>query len=247
MERHYFTRGVAQSVVAVADAVGEDLQRLYGVSADLMTTIHNGFSPAEFSPERRHLLRSDVRAEFGYAESDVVALFAANELVRKGFDVLVEALAAVAQPRLQVLVVGRAPLTATQLGRLQALGLADRVTHAGTSGDMGRMHAAADLFVLPTQYEAFALAIVEALASGLPVITTEVPGAQDRIIDGTNGRLLRDPRSSAELAGLLRESMEPNRRSGWGDHAPGSVADLTWSSLTGQAELLLESLPLRII
>jgi UDP-glucose:(heptosyl)LPS alpha-1,3-glucosyltransferase len=107
------------------------------------------------------------------------------------------------------------------------------------------MHAAADLFVLPTQYEAFGLAIIEALASGLPVITTKVPGAGDRIVDTHNGLLLDDPRSSEELAGLLNQAIDSDARKRWADNAAKSVDDLSWRALFNKAEGLLESLPLR--
>jgi UDP-glucose:(heptosyl)LPS alpha-1,3-glucosyltransferase len=245
MERQYFTRSHATAIVTVADAVSADLVRLYGVSRDVTTTIHNGYSPGEFSPQRRQTLRNSARAQFGYRDTDVVALIAANELARKGFDVLLEAQALVDSPQLHVLLVGRAPMTPSISQRVQQLGLADRVRYEGSHSDMGRVHAAADLFVLPTQYEAFALAIVEALASGLPVITTRTPGAEDRIVDTQNGRLLNDPRSADELSQLLSEAMEPDVRARWSDNAAASVADLTWSSLATQAEQLLEVLPTR--
>ncbi len=245
MEWSYFTRGHPASVVVVADAVGEDLHRIYGTSPAILATIHNGFSPSEFCPDFRETWRSSIRGEFGYAESDVVALIGANELPRKGFDVLVEALALLGDERLHVLLAGRAPLTPSYKSRLQELGVLDRVRYAGSRADMGHLHAAADFFVLPTKYEAFCLAIIEALASGLPVITTKVAGAGDRIIDGVNGRLLDDPTSSTELRGLLAEAMDIEVRSRWAEGAPGSVKDLAWSSIGDQAERLLESLPAR--
>ena len=74
MEWNYFTRSQPAAIINVADAVGEDLHRLYGLPREIMTTIHNGFSPKEFSPERRQTLREAARAEYGYRESNVVAL-----------------------------------------------------------------------------------------------------------------------------------------------------------------------------
>ena len=245
MEWHYFTQSRAKAVVNVSDTVGDDLHRLYRVPREVMTTIHNGFSREEFSPERRRRLRSDSRAEFGYGDQDVVALIAANELVRKGFDVLTQAQALVGDPRLRVLLVGRRPPSKVQNERLRYLGVADRVTYAGSRTDMGRIHAAADIFVLPSQYEAFALAVIEALASGLPVITTVVPGAGDRINDHFNGLLLQDPRSASELACLLAQAMDSNERELWASNAARSVVDLSWPHLFSEAEELLKSLSTR--
>ena len=216
MEWHYFARSQPIAVVNVADAVGEDVHRLYGVPRGMMTTIHNGFSPDEFSPERRQDNADGGSCGVWLRYSDVVALIAANELARKGFDVLVEAQARLGDQRLQVLLVGRKPLSVACKRRLAELGVADRVRYAGSRSDMGRMHAAADLFVLPTQYEAFALAIIEALASGLPVITTKVPGAGDRVVDMHNGLLLDDPRSSERTAGLLNQAIDSDVRAALG-------------------------------
>lgn len=241
----YFTRGHPKRVVTVADKVGEDVHRLYGVPRELLATVHNGFSPAEFAPEIRHSLREAARAEFGYGPRDVVALIVANELPRKGFDELISAQAALGDPRLHALLVGRAPLSAGYCKRISQLGLEGRITYAGSRSDMDRMHAAADLFVLPTKYEAFCLAIIEALASGLPVITTDVPGAGDRVVDGVNGRLLRDPTSIDGLRSLLAEGVKDETRATWAAAASESVADLTWGAIAEQAEHLLEALPRR--
>lgn len=245
MEWNYFRRSDPAAIVTVADAVAGDIERLYGVRDEIVTTIHNGYSPEEFSPERRQRLRADARDDFGFNEDDVVVVIAANELERKGVDILIEAQAILDDSRLRILLVGRKPLTGTYKKRLLQLGGADRVLYAGSQSDMGRVHAAGDLFVLPTQYEAFSLAVIEALASGLPVITTNIPGANDRVVDAYNGRLMRDARSSSELAELLKLAMVPVVRAGWARNAAESVSDLSWSSLFIEAERLLESLPVR--
>lgn len=243
MERRYFRRGQPQSIVVVADAAGCDLRRIYGVRADKISVIHNGFSPEEFSPERRSDRRSEARREFGFSDDDLVVLMAANELDRKGFNVLLDAQALADEEGLQVLLVGRAAPSAAHWDKIRRYGTAERFKYAGTESDMGRVHAAADLFVLPTLYEAFSLAIIEALASGLPVVTSNVPGAADRIIDDVNGRLLTNAGSPAELATVLREAADADRRAAWGKNAPRAVEDLTWEAISKQAERLIEGLP----
>jgi glycosyltransferase involved in cell wall biosynthesis len=110
---------------------------------------------------------------------------------------------------------------------------------------MGSIHHAADLFVLPTRYEAFCLAIVEALASGVPVITTDVPGARDLILDGVNGRLQRDPTSHGELATLLREALREEQFKTWAANAAASVEDHTWPRLLDRALEAIAASPSR--
>lgn len=237
LEAHHFRARRYSRVLAVSERVAADLGRLYGVPRADVDVVPNGYDPDEFSPARRRSLRAEVRAELGFADDDVVCLIVANELARKGFGVLVEAMRLVGDPRLRILLVGRAKPEGD---------LGDRVTYAGPSADVGRSHAAGDLFVLPTRYEAACLAIVEALASGLPVVTTDVPGAGDLVSAGENGLLQHDPLDAAELAGLLRIALDDERRAAWSDAAPASVAHLAWPLVLDRAEALLAGLPSRL-
>jgi glycosyltransferase involved in cell wall biosynthesis len=91
------------------------------------------------------------------------------------------------------------------------------------------------MLVLPTRYEAFCIAVVEALASGLPVITSDVPGAGDLVIDDVNGRLQRDPADAGELAGLLTSALHDRRYRNWAGRAAATVEDHTWSELLDRA------------
>lgn len=244
MEWRYFTRSSFGLVVVVAPAVGADLTRLYGVREQSLRTIHNGYARKEFSEARRRAARADARSAHGYAEGDVVLLMAANELARKGYPNLLQAMASLADPRLQLLLVGRAD-PAGYAADVEALGLTDKVRWAG-SVEMALAHAAADVFVLPTQYEAFCLAIVEALASGLPVVTTAVAGAADVIRHGENGLLIQSPTDFNEIAAVLAVIANDGVRLGLADAAAESVRGLTWETLFGNAESLLEELSVRV-
>ena len=87
---------------------------------------------------------------------------------------------------------------------IERLGLTDRLQWVGSSSDVALLHAASDAFVLPTRYEPWGLVIVEALGSGLPVVTSRLAGAALTVEDGKTGRLLRDPEDPVELAEALR-------------------------------------------
>jgi UDP-glucose:(heptosyl)LPS alpha-1,3-glucosyltransferase len=240
LERRLFGGGDYRTVITVSDRVADDLARLYGVPSAATVTIPNGFSLDEFSPARRLELREDARKEVGLDPDAVALLMVANELPRKGFGVLLDAVAAAGDPRLHVLLVGRVPPNAYR-EQIERLGLASRVHYLGTSDDVGRCHAAADLFVLPTRYEAACLAIVEALGSGLPVITTDVPGAGDNIRPGVNGLLQADPLDADELAELLRIGLDAERRAAWSAAAPTTVEDLQWPKLMERVQAVLET------
>jgi glycosyltransferase involved in cell wall biosynthesis len=144
--------------------------------------------------------------------------------------VLVEAVRLVGDPRFKILLAGRTePPPSPEMRWLGAL------------QDIGRAHAAADLFVLPTRYEAASLAIVEALGSSLPVITTNVPGARDHIVPGITGAIQRDPHDAAELAALLRPTLDPRLRAAWAEAAAPSVAHLRWPMILDRVDGLLST------
>lgn len=228
LERYQFREGRYRHIVAVGTGVVDDLETVYSVPRAAVTVVPNGFSPEEFSPARREALRDSVRSELGYGPEEIVLLVVAHELERKGVPTLVAAVDRVHDPRLRVLLVGRAAPTPA-LAR-------PWFRYYGPVDDVGRLHAAADLFVLPTRYETGTLALREALASGVPVITSDVPGARDPIRPGVNGLLQRDPLDAEELADLLRHALDPDRRAAWAEAAPGSVAGLAWPAVFSRFE-----------
>jgi UDP-glucose:(heptosyl)LPS alpha-1,3-glucosyltransferase len=238
LEWSYFRAGRPRAVIAVSAVVADELGEFYGVPADLVTVVPNGFDPAQCSLPRRISLRDERRASLAISDDTVVLLFVANELHRKGFGVLLQALAQLHDAPVQVHVVGRSPLTGYRR-RMVELGIEDRVRYHGPTSDIGLFHAAADLLVLPTQYEAFALTVVEALASGLPVVTTTVPGACDLVNHDRNGLLQRDPTDPAELASLLELALDLSRRERWSAAAPAAVTGFEWATLMSHYERVL--------
>lgn len=192
-EKHYRERRY-QRLIVTTEQVAKDLADFYDVPRDDIDVIPNGFSPSDFSPQRRSEKRHAMRDSLGIVEDEYVLLFVGHELDRKGFAVITEALKQMPERgrKVRVLAVGRfSRRRATKLA--EKSGVADRIIMPGPTGTIADYHAAADLFVLPTQYEAFCLAILESLGSGLPVLTTAVPGAHDAIEHDQNGAIIQDP------------------------------------------------------
>jgi len=221
LEQAYFRSERPRAVLCCSSREASDLKALYGVAAGKLHVVPNGYDPAVFHPCRA-ADRAAIRRQMGVTDNDVVLLLMANELHRKGFGPLVQAVAADGDPRLRVAVVGKADI-ASYAGELAALGLTDRVRWYGPTSDAAAWYAACDVLTLPTQYEPFGLVIVEALATGLPVITTRLAGASDAVQPGVNGLLQDDPYDVAELAGLLHEALDDPTRARWASSAAGSV------------------------
>jgi UDP-glucose:(heptosyl)LPS alpha-1,3-glucosyltransferase len=217
LERYHFAGRRYRKLIALTDQVKSDLQRLYGVPAGDVEVIPNGFALSEFNIDRTTQVRPTVRQRLGFRESDFVVIFAANELDRKGFEPLLTGMARLDDPNMHLLAVGR--LNARRYAdRIAELGLSDRVTFTGPTNDVAEYYAAADAFALPTQYEAWGLVIVEAMACGLPVITSRLAGAAVSVVEGRSGYLLNDPGNVEEIAEKLRLVRE------------GRCADANWIS-----------------
>ncbi|MBW3547428.1 MAG: glycosyltransferase family 4 protein [Actinobacteria bacterium] len=233
LEAAYFRSRGYRRVVAVSENVAADLRRLYDVPSERIVVIPNGYAPEQCSPERSAKLRDQSRSEIGLGAGDVAILLVANEWHRKGLRVLLDAVASISGEPLHVVLVGRMPPDA-HAGQIARLGLTARVHYCGATDDVARYYAAADLFVMPTQYEAFGSVVVEALASGLPVITTARAGAAVAVQPGINGLLQDEPLDAVELAGLLRRALEPGTLYRWRQAAAESVSGYEWSAIVAQ-------------
>lgn len=236
MEYHWFARRKYKRLVALTEQVKADLVRLYGVPPADIDILPNGYAPEEFNWARAQEHRAQMRASLGYSANDTVVVFVANELERKGFGPLLRAIAQLNSPHVHLLAVGRLnpQVYAPEIARL---GMTGRVQFPGPSGDVALSYAAADVFVLPTQYEAWGLVIVEALACGLPVITSRLAGAARAVREGENGLLLDDPNDVSEIAACLRTVLEGGPRRS--EAIAQSVLAYIWPHILAQFEKIL--------
>jgi UDP-glucose:(heptosyl)LPS alpha-1,3-glucosyltransferase len=240
LERGLLSPGGCARLLALTDQSRSDIAGIYGVPEADIEVLAPGFDPEVFDADRRRRRRAEARARFGYDDDDRVLLFVGNELERKGFDTLLEAVGLLEDPRVKVLGAGHIAPDAEQYRSLiTGLGLTDRLQWLGSSSDVALLHAAADVFVLPTRYEPWGLVVVEALGSGLPVVTSRLAGAALAVDETQTGKLLRDPESPAELAEALRWTLsgapaEPQA-------IATSVRDYTWARVIARYESVLRA------
>ena len=246
-EKWYFQGRRYSRLIALTQQVKDDLMRFYSVPAADVDILPNGYSPTEFNVGRRNAERQKVRSELGYSGSDRVVIFVANELERKGFGPLIRAMVQLNDKSLRLLVVGRvAP--GGYAAEMRQLGIADRVKFTGPSSDVGRYYAASDVFALPTTYEAWGLVIVEAMACGLPVLTSRLAGAAITVREGQTGELLDNPRDVDEIAMKLRKILAM-AAVGTGGADPAEVAatveQYQWPKVLERYEqILIASIPI---
>jgi UDP-glucose:(heptosyl)LPS alpha-1,3-glucosyltransferase len=175
-------------VIANSKLVAGEIIAAYGGAPERISVVYNGLPSASFqAPDGE--FRARARAALELTDDDCAVLFAGSGWERKGLSYAISAIGRLAgKPAPRLLVAGRGDATAYRR-RLSARD-AGRVRFLGAVGDMPACYAAADVFILPTLYDPFSNACLEALAAGLPVITTEHNGFAEVIAPGQDGEIL---------------------------------------------------------
>ncbi|MFB6151441.1 MAG: glycosyltransferase family 4 protein [Haloarculaceae archaeon] len=175
-------------------------------------TIHNGIDVEEFAREVAEADPERVREEYG-VDSDLVFLNIGRYTDRKNQVTLVRAMGEVVTdyPDAHLFVVGWGP-EEDRLRRTAAeLGIADNVSVTGRSWEVCDFYALADAFVLPSTTEGLSVVLLEAMASGLPVVGTDAPGTAEAVVDGTTG-LITVSDAPGDLAAAMNRLASPDRR-----------------------------------
>jgi UDP-glucose:(heptosyl)LPS alpha-1,3-glucosyltransferase len=235
-ERHHIGGRRYRKLIALTEQVKADLIRVYNVPPADIIVIPNGYSPCEFNFRQTTELRGQMRERLGYRDADRVVVFVANELDRKGFVPLLHAIADLRDSDVKLLAVGRLSAASVQ-AEIDRLEMSSRVRFAGPSGDVAAFYAAADVFALPTQYEAWGLVILEAMACGLPVLTSRLAGASIAVREGRSGELLDDPRDCKEISQKLTRLLSGRHDSP--TDISNSVSSYAWQNLLPQYEQVL--------
>jgi UDP-glucose:(heptosyl)LPS alpha-1,3-glucosyltransferase len=178
LERRVFA--TTPEIVAISRLGAREIARLHGVPETRLTVVYNGVDLVRFHPDNRARHRAAARAEVALAAGAWVALFAGSGFERKGLATALEALAALDDGGSRLLVLGKGDARPYR-DLAERLAIADRVAWLGARPDAERWYAAADALVLPTRYEPFGNVHLEALASGLPVVTTTAAGGAEAV------------------------------------------------------------------
>lgn len=206
IEERALAPGAFRRVVTNSEMVRADALQRHSLPVESVSVIHNGVDLERFHPRHRRDSGAALRRALGTSDDGCTVLFLGTGYSRKGLDTLLDAFPELlrARPGVTLVVVGYDSSRARYEARAQALGIAERVRFLGGRHDPQACYAAADLYVLPTLYDPFANSTLEALASGLPVITTPTNGASELIEPGVQGEVLA-PRDVAALSQRLIE------------------------------------------
>jgi len=215
VEKLIYTKRKYKKIIAVSEGVKNELIRYYRLPNEDIAVIPNGVDLEEFKPDLEK--RRKMREKHGIEENEIVLMFSGYEFKRKGLEYIIRALPDVKED-VKLLVVGKDNQNPYKV-LASKLGVLDKIIFAGFVPDISEYYAASDIFVFPTAYEAFSLATLEAVASGLPILATKVNGTEELIKEGYNGFFIkREPKDIAEKINIsvedenLRKQMSRNAR-----------------------------------
>jgi glycosyltransferase involved in cell wall biosynthesis len=173
--------------ICVSNAVKNSLERDYGFPAKKSVTIYNGVSLSKFAPSERDGI--DIRAKLGLRSEAFVLVCAARLSKEKGIDILLMAISRLLSRNLscQCIIVGDGYLREKLLEQVRALGLTNHVFLQGFQKDVKPYLLAGDTFVLTSHREGLPLAVIEAMACGLPCVVTNVGGNAEAVTHNVNG------------------------------------------------------------
>jgi len=228
-ERKMFEDPALRAVICNSQMVRKDIVGRFPQLEDRLHVIHNGVDLERFHPGLRTQHREALRASLGVPEERRVLLYVGSGFERKGVPALIEAMSHPALADAELWIVGRDKQERRLRARAERLGVTARVRFCGPQQDVTPWLGAADAFALPTLYDPMPNAAMEALASGLPVLSSTSSGAAELITPGVNGEVIDalDISGLAQAAGNLLETMrDPLRRRATAAAARASVAQL---------------------
>jgi UDP-glucose:(heptosyl)LPS alpha-1,3-glucosyltransferase len=238
-ERRLFASPLLQAVICNSAMVRDEIRARFGVPEDKLRLVYNAVDSNAFSPALREA-RAATRVRLDIGNDALVYLLVGSGFERKNVATAIEAIAQLPAPA-HLVVVGRDSKPERYRAIARRLDVQRRVTFAGPQVDPKPFYGAADVFLLPTLYDPFPNAVLEAMATGLPVVTSTKSGAAELVASREAG-LVAPSRDVAQIVAHMRALAEPSMRERMGANARDAVLHLTPEAMTLALVLLYKEL-----
>jgi UDP-glucose:(heptosyl)LPS alpha-1,3-glucosyltransferase len=239
VERRLFASPVLRAVICNSKMVRAEIHERFGMPEEKLPVIYNGVDSDAFSPELRKN-RAAARTALRIPQEATVFLLVGSGYARKGVARAIEAMSQLPAD-CHLIVVGRDKSLGAYKRLARRLGVRTRVALLGAQDDTKPFYGAADAFVLPTLYDPCPNAALEAMACGLPVITSTKCGAAELLIEYDAG-FVCPARDVDALAAHMRSLVDPATREAKGARAREAVLPLTPAAMTLQLAFLYRDL-----
>ena len=225
LERRGFTSLRLKKAIAVSELVRRDLIKEFAIDSAKVATLYNGVDLERFRPRTGDEQRQAVRNELAIPATAPAVIFVGNGFARKGLGNLIRAWPAVGTE--PYLVVAGADRTRASYERLaQRLGVGNRVRFVGMHGAIERLFDAVDALALPSLFEPFGNVVMEAMATGLPVMTSAACGVTELVPEKMRAFVVEDPMNADEIASRMKSLIEARR--GLAEVARAAAEKWTW-------------------
>jgi len=226
LEKHIYPNA-HNHLILIAKKTAQDLKHHYSRET-FQEVMYLGLDHQTFNPPNRLHLRSQAREMLEIPADAFVLLLVGNDWKKKGLSALLDSLKLLRELPIVLLVVGSDDSSPYQ-ALAHRYGVTANLKFVPSRPDVLFYYGAADANVGPSLEDTFALPTAEAMACGLPVITSIQNGTSEIIIDGTNGLLLKDPTDSRALAAAIRRLYEDRHLcQQLGENAARTIAAFTW-------------------
>jgi UDP-glucose:(heptosyl)LPS alpha-1,3-glucosyltransferase len=230
------------AILPVSELVKEEFLKIYDIPKERIHVIHPGIAPEQVSLADKKRWRSLIRERHGLSQDDLILLFVGMNFEIKGLDRIfsgVACLSAKEDPysKVKVLVVGKGDIKKYEL-LARKMGIQERVVFAGVREEIATYYLASDVFVMPSLFDTFGMAVLEAMAASLPVIITQNVGAKDLVENGVNGFILQNDPAPAEFAECVAILQDRERRLRMGEMAKRVASEHSWDQVAKQVSTI---------
>lgn len=236
LEQSLLEKQKTARVIASSEMIINEITDLYGYPRDKIDMVRNGVPANEFKFDQS--FREQSREKLRLKPNNIVLLFVGSGWERKGLMFAIEAMALCKDEKMRLVVAGRGDPRPYKTARLR-FWREDPVQFLGEVADLLPVYAAADIFILPTIYDPFSNASLEALASGLPVITTSSNGFSEIIEEGVQGSIVDNAANLVALRDAIRFWSDPSRRN---TARPANIERASHFDVSGNVQRTLEIL-----
>jgi UDP-glucose:(heptosyl)LPS alpha-1,3-glucosyltransferase len=236
IERRQVAAGGHRKIIAISLDGKREFMEEYGVPEKDITVIYNGVDLERFHPRNRARYGARTRAGLDIPETARVALFVGTGFRRKGVNRLLRLWTGTGGPNAYLVIVGND----AKLAYYRTAWNHSRIRFAGPQPRVEEYYAAGDCLVLPAVQEAFGNVVLEALASGLPVIAGATVGASESLEGDLRHGLIDDPEDLPGLQGKIEWSLDPERWPALSRAARETAEKYSWDKYFDRVEELLE-------
>ncbi len=194
IEKNIFKPGNYKRIITNSHMSKEHVSHYYHVPKEKIRVVHNGVDLEKFNPETKAGSRNSIRENLGIKKDETALLFAGNDFKRKGLQFAMQCTADLIKKgfKVKLIVAGRGK-SAPYQRLVKKNGYENNIMYMGHAEKIEALYCASDLFILPTFYDPFSNVCLEAMACGLPVITTRLNGACEIIEDRLSGIVVDSP------------------------------------------------------